>query len=381
MSNLKIATRTVHAGFGVDAQTGAVTPPVYQTSTYAQKGPGKHQGYEYSRSHNPTRDALEDKLASLENGKHGISFASGCAAASAIMMCLKSGDHVIAMEDGYGGTHRLFSNIFKNLGIQFDFLDLRNPQILRDGLRPNTKLVWIESPTNPMMSLVDIADLAQICQDKNITLVVDNTFATPIIQNPLDLGADLVVHSTSKYINGHSDVVGGAVITKTDDWNDRIRYTMNSAGGMPGPWDAYLTLRGCKTLKIRVDKQTENAQVIADFLESHPKVNRVWYPGLKSHPQYGLAQKQMRAPGAMVSFEIKGGLDAAHQMMSSTKLFTCAESLGGVESLVNHPGIMTHAAVPEDLRKKLGIHDGLIRLSVGIEDAEDLIDDLKSSLT
>lgn len=380
MTNFKIATRTVHAGFRVDASTGAITPPVYQTSTFAQNGPGKHQGYEYSRSHNPTRDALENKLASLENGKHGISFASGCAATSAVLMCLKAGDHVVAMEDGYGGTHRLFSKIFANFGIHFDFLDLRDPKNLETGLKPHTKLVWVETPTNPMMSLIDIPAIGQICRDKNLTLAVDNTFATPILQNPLDLGADLVIHSTSKYINGHSDVVGGAVITKTAEWNDRIRYVMNSAGGMPGPWDAYLTLRGCKTLKIRVDKQVENAQVIAQYLESHPKIDKVWYPGLKSHPQHELAKKQMRGFGGMVSFEISGGLDAAHQLMSSTEIFTCAESLGGVESLMNHPAIMTHAAVPEDHREKLGIHEGLIRLSVGIEDADDLVGDLKKSL-
>lgn len=381
MKEQSLATKCVHAGFDNDPQTGAVTPPIYQTSTYAQDGPGKHRGYEYSRTHNPTREALEAKLAALENASHGISFASGCAASTAVMLCLKAGDHIIAMEDGYGGTHRLFTKVLSHFDLAFDFVDLRNSDNLYEAIKSSTSLVWIETPTNPMMSLVDIEAISQICKKKNLTLVVDNTFASPILQNPLDLGADIVTHSTSKYISGHSDVVGGFLATNDKTWHEKLHFVMNSSGSMPGPWDAYLTLRGCKTLELRVKRQVENAKIVAAFLSTQPNVEAVHYPGLESHPQHELAQKQMKDFGGMVSFEIKGALKAANTFMQATKIFTCAESLGGCESLANHPAIMTHAAVPEDHRKKLGIHDGLIRLSIGIESADDLVSDLEQALS
>jgi cystathionine gamma-lyase len=375
------ATRAIHSGQVPDPSTGAIMTPIFQTSTYVQDGPGVHQGYEYSRTQNPTRKALEDNLAGIEGGKHGLAFASGCAATSAIAMCLKTGDHVVAADDLYGGTFRLFDKVFRPLGIDFSFVDMGNPKNTAAAIRDNTKLLWVETPTNPMLKLVDITATCEIAHGKDIPVAVDNTFATPFLQSPLDFGADLVVHSTTKYLGGHSDVVGGAVVTNDDEWRERLAFVQNSSGGIPGPFDSFLVLRGIKTLHVRMERHVENAQKIAEMLEGRDEIEKVYFPGLKSHPQHDLANRQMRGPGGMISFVVKGGLDKAASVMKSTRVFACAESLGGVESLIEHPAIMTHASVPEENRRKLGILDGLIRISVGIEDADDLIADLDHALT
>jgi cystathionine gamma-lyase len=354
--------------------------PVYLTSTYVQSGPGEHKGFEYSRTRNPTRDALQGCLAALEGGKHALAFASGLAATDAVFHLCDAGDHVVLSDDLYGGTFRLADKVFKRLGLQLSYADMSDPRNVEAQLRPNTKLVWTETPTNPMLKVVDLARVAEICRARGIVSVCDNTFATPFFQKPLDFGFDLVAHSMTKYLNGHSDVVAGAVVTKRDDLHEKLAFLQNAIGGVPGPLDCFLVLRGLKTLHIRMERHDANARAVADALRRHPKVEKVTWPGLEDHPQHALARKQMRGFGGMLTFVVKGGLPAARNFLRAVRIFACAESLGGVESLIEHPAIMTHASVPPETRKKLGIDDGFIRLSVGIEHAQDLIDDLHQAL-
>lgn len=375
-------TRAIHAGQSPCPSTGAIMTPIYATSTYVQPSPGEHLGYEYSRTQNPTRKAYEDCMASLENGEKGFAFASGMAAISAIIDTLPVNSHIIAMNDLYGGTFRLFDKVRSHTsGLEVDFIDLNNEAMLTDAIKENTRLIWAETPTNPMLSLVDIASIAKIAKHHNVKFVVDNTFATPYIQQPLTLGADIVVHSATKYLNGHSDVVNGIVIVGSDqELQENLAFVQNSVGGVCGPFDSFLVLRSLKTLGLRMRQHCQSAQVIAEHLEKHPKVKRVYYPGLTSHPQHELAKQQMHLPGGMVSIELNGDLTDAKRMLESTHLFALAESLGGVESLIEHPAIMTHASVDPKLRQALGISDTLIRLSVGIEDVNDLIEDLEEAL-
>ena len=373
-------TRAIHVGQEPDPATGATITPIYQTSTYTQEALGKHKGYEYSRTGNPTRTALESALASLENGKYGLCFASGLAATSIVLCLLKSGDEVIAGNDLYGGTSRLFSRVFTNFGIKFYFVDGCNPKNFEAKISPKTKLIWIETPTNPMLRLIDIKEISKITKLKKILLAVDNTFATPYFQKPLDLGADIVVHSTTKYLGGHSDVIGGAIITSNEDAYNSLKFYQNAVGAIPGIFDSWLVLRGIKTLAVRMKKHEENAMKIAEFLEEHPKIKKVNYPGLKSHPQHELAKNQMSGFSGMVSFEINGQKELAKKIVESTKIFQLAESLGGVESLIGFPTMMTHVGVPKEMKEELGITDSLIRISVGIEDTNDLINDLKQAL-
>ena len=373
-------TRAIHAGQEPDPTTGAIMTPVYLTSTYVQAAPGVHKGFEYSRTHNPTRMALEGCIASLEGARFGLAYASGCAATSNVMHLLKAGDHVICGDDVYGGTFRLFDRVWSQAGISYTFVDLTNPDAVIAARRDNTKLVWLETPTNPLLKLFDIAAIARHTRAAGLVLAVDNTFATPFSQRPLELGADLVVHSTTKYLNGHSDVVGGAICTNDPALHERLRYLQNAVGAVPGPLDCFLVLRGLKTLHLRMERHADNALALARWLEQHPAVARVVYPGLESHPQYALARRQMASPGGMITIFLKGGLAAAERMLSRTRLFACAESLGGVESLIEHPAIMTHASIPPENRKALGIDDGLVRLSVGCEALEDLRRDLEGAL-
>ncbi len=370
-------TLAVHAGVEPEPITGAVMTPVYQTSTYAQPDVAVHKGYEYSRTDNPTRTALHASLSALENGKHALAYASGMAAIDNILRLIKPGEHVLSGNDVYGGTFRLFNNILSEYGIEFGFADTTDAEAVRAAIQPNTKLVWVETPTNPTLKLTDIAALAEVVHDAGAWLGVDNTFASPIIQQPLVLGADFVLHSTTKYINGHSDVVGGAIILNDDAVYDRLKYLQNAIGAVPGPWDCFLTLRGIKTLAIRMKTHSANATKVAQMLSDHPAVSEVIYPGLDSHPQYELAQKQMKMPGGMVSFSLHGGEAAARKVAVETKLFTLAESLGGVESLIELPAPMTHASVADS---PLAVDPGLVRISVGIENADDLIMDLKKVL-
>ena len=382
IASLGLGTKSVHAGQEPDPTTGAVMTPVYQTSTYAQAAPGDHKGHEYGRVTNPTRSALEGNLAALESAKHGICFSSGVAATDAVVRCLRPGDHIVASNDLYGGTYRLMRQVFGPFGIESDFVDMTDLEIVRAAIRPETKLVWIETPTNPLVRVVDIQALSSIAQECGATAVVDNTFASPILQRPLELGADLVVHSTTKYLGGHSDVIGGAVCTNNDEWNDKLRFLVKSAGAVPGPMECFLTLRGTKTLQVRMDRHCSNAMAIAQFLDGHDKVARVYYPGLPSAEGHDLAARQMDGFGGMVSFLLKNDtMPAATTVLSSTTVFTLAESLGGVESLMNHPATMTHASIPAEERRAAGLSDTLIRLSVGIEDAEDLIADLNHALS
>jgi cystathionine gamma-lyase len=373
-------TRVIHAGQVPDPSTGAIMTPIFQTSTYVQASPGVHQGFEYSRTQNPTRHALEDCLASLEGGTHGVAFASGCAATSTILHTLSAGDHVISGDDVYGGTYRIFNRVFKQMGLEFTFVDTTDPQAVAAAWRPTTRLVWLESPTNPMLKISDIAAVSAIAHERGGRVVVDNTFMSPCFQNPLKLGADIVVHSTTKFINGHSDVVGGVVITSDDGFAQQLRFLQNAIGAVPGPMDCWLTLRGVKTLGVRMRQHASSAMHIAKWLEDHPAVERVIYPGLESHPQHALAARQMLGFGGMITFTLKGGLDAARKMLESVKIFALAESLGGIESLIEHPAIMTHASIPPEVRRELGIDDGLVRLSVGIEELADLVDDLDQAL-
>ncbi len=377
--NFGFSTRAIHAGQQPDPTTGAIMTPVYLTSTYVQESPGVHKGWEYSRTHNPTRRAFENCLASLEGGTHGFAFASGCAATTTVLHLIKGGDHVIAGDDMYGGTFRLFDKVLRHDGIQFSFVDLTNPENFAKAIQPNTKLVWLETPTNPTLKLVDIRKIAAEAKKHGILVVVDNTFMSPYFQRPLSLGADIVVHSVTKYIGGHSDVVGGAAITNRADLAERLQFLTNSMGGIMAAFDAFMCLRSLKTLPLRMKAHEANAMAVAKFLESHPKVQKVIYPGLTSHPQHALAKEQMMGMGGMITFHIKGGLEAARKFLESVSLFSLAESLGGVESLIEHPAIMTHASVPAENRKALGIDDSLIRLSVGVEDLEDLMADLKSA--
>ncbi|MFZ5441598.1 MAG: cystathionine gamma-synthase [Myxococcota bacterium] len=376
---MRFDTLAIHAGQQPDPSTGAIMTPVYFTSTFVQAGPGEHKGYEYSRTKNPTRVALEGCLAALEGAKFGAAFSSGCAATDMLMHLLSAGDHVVCSDDVYGGTFRLFDKVFARHGLTFSFVDLTKPENLEQAIRPNTKLIWVETPTNPMLKLVDLTAAAEIAKKHQLISVCDNTFMTPYFQRPLEHGFDIVTHSTTKYLNGHSDVVGGFVATSNPQLAERIYFLQNAAGGVPGPMDAFLVLRGVKTLHVRMQRHAENAEKIAHFLAGHPKVNKVTWPGLTSHPQHELAKRQMKGFGGMMTFDMKGGLESARRFLKTVKVFACAESLGGVESLIEHPAIMTHASIPKENRERLGITDGLIRLSVGIEDANDLIDDLKAA--
>jgi cystathionine gamma-lyase len=377
--NLGFATRAIHAGQQPDPTTGAIMTPVYLSSTYVQESPGVHKGWEYSRTHNPTRRAFENCLASLEGGTHGFAFASGCAATTTIMHLIKGGDHVIAGDDMYGGTFRLFDKVLRHDGMEFSYVDLTQPENFAKAIKPHTKLVWLETPTNPTLKLVDIRKIAAEAKKHGILVVVDNTFMSPYFQRPLTLGADIVVHSITKYIGGHSDVVGGAAVTNRADLAEKLQFLTNSMGGIQAAFDAFMCLRSLKTLPLRMKAHEANAMAIAKFLESHPKVQKVIYPGLNSHPQHALAKEQMLGMGGMITFFIKGGLKEARTFLESVSIFALAESLGGVESLIEHPAIMTHASVPAENRKALGIDDTLIRLSVGIEDLEDLMADLKQA--
>ncbi|MDX1454420.1 MAG: cystathionine gamma-synthase [Gammaproteobacteria bacterium] len=374
-------TRGIHAGQEPDPSTGAIMTPIYQTSTYVQSAPGEHQGFEYSRSHNPTRFAYERCVADLESGKAGFAFASGMAATATVLELLDSGDHVIASDDLYGGTFRLFHRVReRSANLKFDFIDMSDPKNVEKAIRPETKMIWVETPTNPMLKLVDLDAIVHIAAERGIIAVCDNTFATPWAQRPLEHGFDLVLHSATKYIAGHSDIVGGMVVAGDDDLAERMTFLQNSAGAVQGPFDSFLALRSLKTLGLRMERHNANAMEVAKFLEGHDKVEKVIYPGLESHPQYELAQRQMKGPGGMISIVIKGGYGEAKDFLQKLKVFALAESLGGVESLVNHPAVMTHASVPPENREKLGISDNLVRLSVGIEDVEDLIEDLKQAL-
>jgi cystathionine beta-lyase/cystathionine gamma-synthase len=379
---MRFATRAIHVGQEPDPATGATVVPIYQTSTYTQEAPGQHKGYEYSRTANPTRTALEECVASLEGGDHGLAFASGLAATTAMMSPLSQGDHIVAGDDLYGGTYRLFDKVLPRTGgLEFTYADTTDPRAVEEALRPETKLLWIETPTNPMLTLSDIQDLSEMAHERGALAAVDNTFASPYFQNPLALGADIVVHSTTKYMGGHSDVIGGAVITSNPDFYEGIKFYQNAAGAVPGPFDAWIVLRGLKTLAIRMRQHEENALAVAEFLQGHPRVETVNYPGLPSHPQHELAKRQMSGFSGMVSFTLKGGAEAAYAAMQKTEVFSFAESLGGVESLITHPVTMTHAAIPREQREARGVTDGLMRLSVGIEDKEDLIADLDQAIS
>ena len=380
-STMRRGTKAIHAGVEPDPTTGAIMTPIYQTSTYVQSAPGDHKGYEYSRTHNPTRTALQKALAELENGKHGLCFSSGMAAIDAVVKLLKPGDEVISTNDLYGGTYRIFTKIFEHYGIKFHFVDMSDPDNVKANVNANTKLIWAETPTNPTLKIIDIKALAAIAKTQKCMLGIDNTFASPYLQNPIDLGADIVMHSVTKYLGGHSDVVMGALVVKSDDLNERLAFIQNSCGAVPGPQDCFLVLRGLKTLHLRMERHCENGKVIAEWLVKHPKVDKVYWPGLPTHPNHAIAKKQMHGFGGMISFTIKGDkLADAMNILSRTKLFALAESLGGVESLIGHPATMTHASIPREERLKAGLADSLIRLSVGVEDVEDLIDDLAQAL-
>lgn len=374
-------TRAVHAGQAPDPASGAVMTPIYQTSTYAQEAPGTHKGYEYSRVSNPTRTALEGNLASLENAEHGIAFSSGVAGIDAIMKSLRPGDHVLATDDLYGGTHRLMKQVFEPLNISTSFVDMSEPAAVEAAITDDTKLLWIETPTNPLLRIVDIAALCERAHVHDVDVAVDNTFATPYLQQPIELGADLVLHSATKYLGGHSDLILGAVCTNDDDWAERLRFQIKSTGASPGPMDCFLTLRGTKTLHLRMERHCENARRLADMLDDHPGVGRVRYPGLPSHPNHDLAARQMSDFGGMISFELaEDDMEAALSVLEEVEVFTLAESLGGVESLIEHPGSMTHASIPAEERENIGLTDSLIRLSVGVETIEDLDADLRRAL-
>tara|TARA_R110000751_G_scaffold14621_3_gene47376 strand:- start:24866 stop:26005 length:1140 start_codon:yes stop_codon:yes gene_type:complete len=378
---MKFNTKTIHGGQKPDPAYGAVMPPIYQTSTYAQSTPGGHKGFEYSRSHNPTRQALEKAFASLENGDFGLAFGSGLAAIDAVMKLLKPGDEVISTNDLYGGTYRLFTKIFEGFGIKFHFVGMDNATNIEKYINANTKLIWVETPTNPMLNIIDIAAASKISKKHNVLLAVDNTFATPYLQQPLDLGADIVMHSATKYLGGHSDLVMGALIVKDQDLAKKLYFIQNASGAICGPQDAFLALRGIKTLHVRMQRHCENGKAVAEFLKSHPKVETVFWPGFDTHPNHTIAKQQMRDFGGMVSFVTKGNnYDQAIKFVENLKVFTLAESLGGVESLCGHPASMTHASIPKVEREKIGVVDSMIRLSVGIEDAEDLINDLQQAL-
>lgn len=376
---MKLSTKLIHAGVEPDPTTGAIMTPIYQTSTYVQSAPGQHKGYEYARSQNPTRQALESAMAHIENGKHGLCFSSGVAATDAVLRLLNPGDEVIAANDMYGGTYRLFTKVFARGGIKFHFINMQDPENVRAHINKNTKLIWVETPTNPLMNIIDIAALAALSKD--ILLCVDNTFASPYLQNPLDLGADITLHSATKYLGGHSDVIHGCLVVNDTELREKLYFIQKSCGAVPGPQDCFLVLRGLKTLHVRMDRHCSNGEAIARYLRNHPKVGQVYWCGFEDHPGYAIAKKQMRGFGGMMSFTLKDdSIAAATRVLSSTKVFALAESLGGVESLINHPASMTHASIPREERIKNGLGDSLIRLSVGIEDVEDLIEDLQQAI-
>jgi cystathionine gamma-lyase len=375
-----IDTAAIHAGQPPDPVSGAVMTPIVLASTFAQESPGKHKGYEYSRSGNPTRNALEACLAALEGGEHGFAFASGLAATTTMLMTLSPGDHVVCGDDVYGGTFRLLDQVIQPFGISQSYVDMSDPKAVADAMRPETKMVWMETPTNPLLKIFDIRGAAEVAKGADVPLVVDNTFATPMLQRPLDLGATAVVHSTTKYLNGHSDVVGGAIVTSHEALGERLRFLQNALGAVPSPFDCYMVLRGLKTLGARIRTHVRSATTLAERLSEHPAIERVVYPGLPSHPGHELAKRQMSGAGGMITVFVKGGLEPARRMLERLELFTCAESLGGVESLAEHPAIMTHASIPREQRDALGISDGLVRLSVGLEDLEDLWGDLQHAL-
>jgi len=378
---MKFGTKALHAGILPDPATGAIMTPIYQTSTYVQEAIGVHKGYEYSRTKNPTRNVLESNIAALENGKYGACFGSGLAAIDCVIKMLNPGDEVVSTNDLYGGTYRIFTTIFAKYGIKFRFVDMLDIQNIADAINEKTKLIWVETPTNPMMNIIDIEAVAKVANPKNILLAVDNTFATPYLQTPLDLGANIVMHSATKYLGGHSDVVMGALVVKDEVLAKEMYRIQNSSGAITAPMDSFLVLRGIKTLHIRVQRHCENGEVIAMFLASHPKVDKVYWPGFESHRNHNIAKKQMSGFGGMLSFTLKGNnLEDAKRVVSKTKLFSLAESLGGVESLIGHPATMTHASIPKEEREKSGVVDSLIRLSVGLEDAEDLVEDLVTAL-
>lgn len=378
---MKTGTRFIHAGMEPDPSTGAIMTPIYQTSTYVQEAPATHKGYEYARSQNPTRTALETAYAQIENGKFGLAFSSGVAATDAVIKLLAPGDEVICGNDMYGGTYRLFTKVFEKFGIKFHYVCMQQAEDIRQYINDKTKLVWVETPTNPLMNIVDIEAVAGICKEKSLLLCVDNTFASPYLQTPLDLGADIVMHSATKYLGGHSDVIQGALMMNSQELRDQLYFIQKSCGAVPGPMDCFLVLRGIKTLHLRMQRHSENGRQIAHWLRNHPKVGKVWWPGFEDHASYPIARKQMRDFGGMISFELKNNsVDEAKRVLSSTHLFSLAESLGGVESLINHPASMTHASIPREERIKNGLSDSLIRLSVGVEDAEDLIEDLSTAI-
>lgn len=378
---MKTATKYIHAGTEPDPSTGAIMTPIYQTSTYVQEAPGVNKGFEYARSQNPTRKALEDAYAQIENGQYGLAFGSGVAATDAVIKLLSPGDEVIAANDMYGGTYRLFSKVFEKFGIVFTYVDTTNVANIKAAVSAKTKLIWIETPTNPLMNITDIEAVAGIAKANNVLLCVDNTFASPYLQNPLDLGADIVMHSATKYLGGHSDVIQGALMMNSAALREQLYFIQKSCGAVPGPMDCFLVLRGIKTLHLRMQRHCEKGRIIAHWLRKHPKVGKVYWCGFEDHPNYAIARKQMRDFGGMLSFELKDdSMDAAKKVLSSTKLFALAESLGGVESLINHPASMTHASIPRDKRLANGLSDTLIRLSIGVEDADDLINDLENAL-
>jgi len=377
---MKFATKAIHAGQEPDPSTGSIMTPIYQTATYAQAGLGEHKGFEYSRTSNPTRAALEACIAALEEGAYGLAFASGMAAESAILSLLSAGDHVVSCDDTYGGTYRIFERVMRRYNVEFSYVPADKVANYEKAIRPNTKMIWLETPTNPLLRLIDIQAIAALAHNRNLLVVVDNTFASPYFQQPLKLGADIVVHSTTKYINGHSDAIGGALVTSNEEAYQAIKFYQNAAGGVPGPFDAWLTLLGLKTLAVRMRQHEANALAVAAFLQEHPRVEKVYYPGLPSHPDYALAKRQMSGFGGMVSFQFKGTYQDVKQMVRRFKVFTLAESLGGVESLVCHPASMTHGSIPKDIRESRGLTDTLLRLSVGIEDIEDILADLEHVL-
>ncbi|MDH5474303.1 MAG: cystathionine gamma-synthase [Cyclobacteriaceae bacterium] len=378
---MKFETKVIHAGVEPDPSTGAIMTPIFQTSTYVQSRPGDHKGYEYSRTHNPTRDALQNSIAALEGGDHGLCFSSGLAAIDAVIKLFNPGDEIISGNDLYGGTFRIFTKIFEKYGLKFHFVDMHDVSNIEKYINKNTKLIWAETPTNPMMNIIDIEGVSKIAKANNIIFGVDNTFATPYLQQPIALGADIVMHSVTKYLGGHSDVVMGALVVNNAELADQLAFIQNSCGATPGPQDCFLVLRGIKTLHVRMDRHCDNGRKVAEFLVGHPKVDRIYWPGFEDHPNHAIAKRQMKSYGGMISFTLKGdNQEEAFDIMSKFHLFTCAESLGGVESLCNHPASMTHASIPREERIKNGLLDSLIRLSVGIEDVEDLIDDLKKAL-
>ena len=378
---MKFNTKTIHGGQIKEKGYGAVMPPIYQTSTYSQTKPGEHKGYEYSRTHNPTRTALENSLASIENGKHGLAFSSGLSAIDAVLKLFEPGDEIISTNDLYGGSYRLFDKVFKKFGLKFIFSDLQDIEEVSSLITNKTKMIWVETPTNPMMNLIDVQSLSEICKKNKVLLAVDNTFATPYLQKPLDLGADIVMHSATKYLAGHSDVILGALIVKDNQLAEKLYFLQNASGAICGPMDSFLTLRGIKTLHVRMERHCFNAEKIVNFLANHERVDKLYWPGIPTHPNHKLAKSQMSGFGGMVSFTTKDGdFKSVQEITSKFKVFTLAESLGGVESLANHPASMTHASIPKELREKTGVVDSLIRLSVGIEDHEDLISDLKQAI-